>query len=365
MSTTSSDDVRASPAGGPLSDAAGSLVEDLTWTGNYFLDDRVVQDLVSGLAPAMRFTKKGPVDSAPLRQEIARYHGIDPEWIHVGAGSSQVLDALFRRHADHEIVDVIPNFHMAHLTARRDGLAYCPLAVRRPEELLPALDAVTRRERALLVLSSPRNPLSYSFSAAQIRAVLAAWPGPVVVDEAYVEFSPVDLVPLLADHAQLILVRTFSKAWGLANLRLGYAMSRRLAGSSFRHQFLLAYNVGELGQRVACALLREPRPVLESIAAARRARQRFLDLLGRLDGCRAWESDANFVCVEAGFIPAALPRLEELGIRISPLHGLRRYAADWPAGARITVPRAEVQDRLLQVFADAAATGSLPPASPS
>ncbi|HEV2150645.1 MAG TPA: histidinol-phosphate transaminase [Longimicrobiaceae bacterium] len=326
---------------------------DLSWTGNQFLDEAYVQEIAVQEAERIDFTRKGPIDSRPLAEALAGRHGVDPDRVLVGAGSSQVLEAVLRFHSGHEIVDVVPNFHMARLVAERDGRRYRAVEVREPADLLPALAALPLRSDSLVVLSSPRNPLGYAFPEEEVRALLEMAPGPVVVDEAYVEFAPAGLAHILAEHPNLILTRTFSKAWGMANLRVGYALSARVP-HRLQRDYLLPYNVGELGQRVACALLRDPGPVLRSIDSARAARDRLVARLGSEGGgLRVWPSAANYVCVEHPEADVLADALRKDGIQVAAVRELRHYPRNWPAGLRISAPPVEVEERVLAVLAGA------------
>lgn len=326
---------------------------DLDWTGNHFLAEEIIARVVDQELQSLRFTKKGPISAQPLRQEIAKYYDVDCEWVVAGVGSSHILDALMRFYSGREILDVIPNFKMAKLSRHRDQCPYRAISVREPGELLPKVRAVGPSTESVLVLSSPRNPFGYAFPAMMVEELLGSFPGTVIVDEAYTEFSSINIIPLLHRYRNLILVRTFSKAWGIANLRVGYALSG-LLGSVFRDKYLLPYCLSELQQRVASALLRNPGPIQRSIQAVAFHRKRFLERLNTIEGLFVWDSQANYICVESPDADSAISALAEAGISVGRLHSLPNYPPEWPAGFRISVCRPSVEDKVIHVLSEVA-----------
>jgi histidinol-phosphate aminotransferase len=322
---------------------------DLTWTGNHFLNDSVVGSLVSRESASLSFGRKGSWDAAPLRCSLAETFKVSEEWVAVGVGSSQVLDCLFRRRQ--KTIDVIPNFKMARLSTTRDNSCYVSISVRDPQSLVDHLNPLNVTADTTVVLSSPRNPFGDSFEPATIRLLLEKYKATFVLDEAYVDFGAQSAMPLVAEFPKLIVVRTFSKAWGLANLRVGYCIGQSM-DREFREKFLLPYSVGELSQRVACALLADPSAVVESVEEMRVARANFLRLLSVLDGLLIWTSDTNYICVEHPRSQEIKRKLKTLlNIKVAELHSLPGFPSDWPAGLRITVPHTSVQKEITNVIA--------------
>jgi histidinol-phosphate aminotransferase len=324
-------------------------VVDLTWTGNHFLSEDVVRSWVHDAVEQMRVTNKGERDLAQLRREIGLFHDVDPRWVSVGCGSTHVLAALCHFFRSFRILDIIPNFHMTSSIALRDGLDYAAVPVRHPEDLIPAVLAARPMTNTLIVLSSPRNPFGYSFSIDTIRELLSVTPGPVIIDEAYAEFSPISVMSLVRLCSRLIVVRTFSKAWGLANLRVGYAVTAMLP-ERFQLESLLPYNVGELSSRVAARALSSA-AIRESIELAIRARESFMQDVQTLPDVSVWPSHANFVCFETLAAAALADGAAACGIRVALLRDLRTYPSEWPDGVRVSMAADDVQARLVRAFA--------------
>jgi histidinol-phosphate aminotransferase len=186
-------------------------------------------------------------------------------------------------------------------------------------------DAVTERTR-LLFLCNPNNPTGTTSTADQVRRLLDRLPDDVLViaDEAYIEFVERDdypdlLAELRAGRANLILLRTFAKIYGLAGLRVGYA---------FSHPDLIDYierarptfNVNALGQAAALAALDDEEHVTRSRAHAAACRDLFTRELRGL-GLDPIPSETNFVAVHVGDDAAVTAGLMECGFTVTPLGG--------------------------------------------
>lgn len=163
-----------------------------------------------------------------LRTELARRHGVSPGRVAVGHGAAQLLEAAVQEllGPGDELLSPWPTYPLYPLLARRRGAQAVPA---RGVSVAALAGAVTPRTR-LVMLCSPNDPTGEAVSAGALRVLLEGLPERVVVvlDEALVDFAtsrPRDAaLRLLEDHPRLLVVRTFSKAWGLAGLRCGYAL---------------------------------------------------------------------------------------------------------------------------------------------
>lgn len=328
---------------------AAEPVADLTWTGNQFIPPERLAELVRDSAGRVNFTTRDAKYGEPLREALADALGSQSSMIATGVGSSQLLDALIRRCCPSRVVDVVPNFHLPRSVATQAGLAYVPLVVREKEELVPAIMPHAADPRGLLVLSSPRNPLGYEFGSDLIETVARGFQGVLVIDQAYGDFGDVDLLPLTAKYPNLILVRSFSKGWGVANLRIGYAVGQRI-DQTLREHYLLPYNVGGLSLAVAASLVRNPHWVRQSIRDVRAARSELSACLAGVGVFRVWPSDANFVCIEHNQAVLLGARFGAEGILVRLLHDLPGYPAGWPTGIRLTVPPRPLLERVMRLL---------------
>jgi histidinol-phosphate aminotransferase len=158
-----------------------------------------------------------------------------------------------------------------------------------------AIAAIEREQPAVVIVCSPNNPTGGCESVETVRALLAHAPGAVVVDEAYAEFAePADsVIPLLDGEPRLIVMKTFSKAWRLAGVRIGYMMAGpEIVAEMARVR--LPYHLSAVTQIIGRAALRHSAETLEFVSAIARERDRIsleLDALGVV----TYPSDANFV----------------------------------------------------------------------
>lgn len=308
----------------------------LDWTGNLFIDQQEIADIVRGCATEVDYAHRGSQDCAALRAALSDWLGIPAELVAVGAGSSQVIDGLVAISECPRVIDVVPNYYGVRRAAERHGREYVPVPVRAPGELVDALQMAGADKQSVVFLSSPRNPFGWSVPIATLEELCKSLDSPLVIDEAYADFTSVTAIPLLAKYERLTVVRTFSKVFGLANLRIGYAASQA-SGPRLRDRWLLPYCVGALQEAVAVALLRDPSLIVASVGRLREARAAFDAALAAQPRIPCWRSEASYACVES--INAALVRreLQDLGIHVARLAELEGHQGSWPDGIRVTM----------------------------
>ena len=154
-------------------------------------------------------------------------------------------------------------------------------------------------EPAVVFVCSPNNPTGNAQPVSATRAVAEALPGSlVIVDEAYVEFGGETALPLVADHANVAVVRTFSKAFAMAGARLGYVLAAPEVVEDLQ-RVRLPYHLSALTQAAGIVALRHRADALDLVGAVRAQRDRIVTALGDLPGVTVFPSDANFVL----FIP--------------------------------------------------------------
>ncbi|NBC17700.1 MAG: histidinol-phosphate transaminase [Bacteroidetes bacterium] len=191
------------------------------------------------------------------------------------------------------------------------------------------LEAVRREQPSLVVLTTPNNPTGLAMPLAEIEAIVAAAPGIVVVDEAYVEFNPeASARTLLPDYPNLMLLRTFSKAFGLAGLRLGYLMGHpEVVAEVFKAR--LPFMVDRFAEATALALLARPDLIDDRVAQMQAQCEHLTTALRALDGVEVLPSQANFVLFKTPVEPSEMmDRLAASGVLVRNMGGypeLRGY----------------------------------------
>jgi len=256
-----------------------------------------------------------------LKVAIARYAGVQPDEVVTGCGSDDVLDSAIRAFAEPgEIIAMPePTFAMIPIFARMNALT--PVAV----PLLPGYDidaeALLATGARVIYICSPNNPTGTEASTGAVRRILREARGLVILDEAYAEFAGRGYIAEAPRHGRLLVVRTLSKAFGLAGLRIGYATGAAdLVAAVEKSRG--PYKVNALAERAAVAALEADRAwVATHIADAVRNRDRFIAELRGL-GLEPLPSTANFVLVPIPGAAAIGAAMREAGVAVRPMPGL-------------------------------------------
>lgn len=310
--------------------------------------------VVAALAAAALRVNRYPDNAVTdLRRVLADGLGVDPAEVAVGPGSAGVLQQIVSSLCDHgdEVVHPWRSFEAYPLLVAIAG------ATARPVPLLPdgrhdlpaMADAVTGRTR-LLLLCSPNNPTGALIGRAELLELLGRVPSRVlvVVDEAYIEFAAgadPDVLGLRRDHPNLCVLRTFSKAHGLAALRVGYAVAAAPVATGIRNT-ATPFAVSTLAQAAALASLDAREQLDERVHFVVDERERLL-AAARRAGWHAPAGHANFVWLPV--TPEVRARLLDALTAADIL--VRSYAAP-NEGVRITVADRASNDRVLDVLRD-------------
>ena len=279
--------------------------------------------------------------SSELRTELALRHDVEPERIAVGDGASQLLSsaALSLLEPGDELVTPWPSYPLYPIMARRARGAFVPVHGFSVDSLLAAITERTR----LLVLCNPNDPTGELLPASEVRRLLDALPERVVVllDEALREFVDAEerdaALQLCEDFPRLVVFRSFSKAWGLAGLRCGYAVGGPGA-ESLIDELGPPLGIGELAQAGVLEALRHGAKAIE-----RRTRRVAVERERLLEGLRALPIEVT--PTQANILWMAAPSMDgaELAARLGRQRVLVR--AGGPLGDARHV-RAAIQDKL-------------------
>lgn len=283
-----------------------------------------------------------------LRRRLARHHGVEPEHLIVGSGSNELIDMIVRTcvRPGENLVLAATSFIAYKMAAQAAGREFREVPQKELRCDLPAMLAALDGRTKLVFLANPNNPTGTYVTRDELAAFLGAVPPEVVVvlDEAYGEYAWAADYPdgraALARPRTLVL-RTFSKVYGLAGLRIGYGLGDAEL-IDYLNRGRLPFNSNSLAQAAALAALDDPEHVRRSVALNRREMERLVPRL-RARGLAVTESQANFVLVD--FRRDGMAVFEQLlrqGVIIRPVgnYGL-------PAHGRITLGTAEQNDRLV------------------
>jgi histidinol-phosphate aminotransferase len=277
--------------------------------------ERALREL--GVSQVSRY----PVGYAPdLKRAVATYVGVDPSRITTGCGSDDVIDSTLRAFLEpgELIAFPDPTFVMMSYFAKVNGLRHAPVPLRPDFDI--DVDGLLATGAKLLYVCSPNNPTGTVASRAALVRLVDNAPGLVLLDEAYAEFARESHLDL-ASRPNVLVTRTLSKAFGLAGLRVGYAVG---------HPTLVAevekargpYKVTGLSERVAAAALSEDVAWMRALASeAQDIRERLVGELANL-GLKTLPSEANFVMVPLPGAPAVAERMRQRDVNVRAFQGL-------------------------------------------
>jgi histidinol-phosphate aminotransferase len=262
---------------------------------------RGIKQRILDQALARSWSRYPTFDPKDLLEKLAGFAGWRPDGILAGNGSNELIEALLLVTVGEGTPVVIPEPTFTLYALLSKVLGGHVTRVRLRDDLSYDVDriAAARRERnaGVTILCSPNNPTGGIVTPAEVERLCEDGDGLVVVDEAYHEFTGSTFVPLLHRHANLIVLRTFSKAMGMAGLRVGYLMAQPALVREI-DKGRLPYNLNFFSEMAAMAAIdgyAELRPRVERLRLLRDA---LLDALGRMPGVKAFPSEANFILIE-------------------------------------------------------------------
>ena len=278
--------------------------------------ERAVRD-----AARNTFTRYPALYASDLKSALASYLGVPPDAIVTGCGSDDVLDSAIRAFAEpgQGIACPDPSFQMIPTFARMNGLHAVPLPLTPTFDM--DADAMLATRAPVIYLCSPNNPTGTVAKRATIDRVIREAPGVVILDEAYAEFMGAGLAREAPLFDNVLVTRTMSKAFGLAGLRVGYAVGNPALVAEVEKS-RGPYKVNALAERAATAALREDMPwVRAHVAEAIENRERFAQALAAR-GLEPLPSRANFVLIPVRDARTACRCMRDRGVAVRPFEAL-------------------------------------------
>ncbi|MFT7299477.1 MAG: histidinol-phosphate aminotransferase [Sphingobacteriales bacterium] len=237
-----------------------------------------------------------------LRNRIGELKGIDPKCIMVGNGSDELIDMMLRGFSLPNRTKVFipkPTYSMYQTLAVLNNLPVVEIGLEPNFEAdeQKFLNELTGKE-GILFLCRPNNPTANNISRNLILKISKVFIGPVIVDEAYIDFCPEDtFIPEIENADNLFVLQTFSKGWGMAGIRLGmlFGTSKNMA---LLNRIKLPYNVNSLTGKTALLSLQNEEKVTKQIAQIIDERKKLESALAKLSFVeKVYPSSANFILV--------------------------------------------------------------------
>lgn len=304
------------------------------------------------MAAAAELGRYPDANGFDLKGALSRRFGVPPDWITLGNGSNDILELVSQAFLKpgSSAIYAQHSFAVYELATQARGARAIVVPAQDFGHNLAAMRAAIAPDTRVMFIANPNNPTGTFIPGAQIEAFLATVPPEVVVvlDEAYNEYlEPQDRYDALAwvkRFPNLVVSRSFSKAYGLAGLRVGYGVAQP-AITDLLNRVRQPFNVNSIAQAAAVAALADTE-FLERSRAVNTAGRRQLSQAFEAMGLRYLPSYGNFVLVEVGDAAAVNLALLKAGVIVRPVgnYGL-------PTWLRISVGLAEENERFLVALA--------------
>lgn len=268
----------------------------------------------------------------------------------LGNGSDEIIDMLVRIFCSpgtDALVHTPPTFGMYQVVADLNDIeaVSVPLDADFDLDVDGILDHNGRAN--LLFLCSPNNPTGNSMSHDRLEKIITAWQGIVVLDEAYIDFcAEKSFVPRLAEYPHLAILQTFSKAWGMAGVRLGFCIAGEQIISLLR-KVKMPYNIDALKARFVMERIREVSQFQVEVGQILAERKRMQSELTRF-ALRIFPTDANFLLVQFADGDRVYRHLLDHGVVVRNFSAHPRL----PGCLRITIGTVEENDRVLKLLSE-------------
>ena len=284
-----------------------------------------------------------------VKRKIASAKNIDPQWIFTGNGSDEIIDLLIRAFCNPGKDNMIlpePTYGMYEVAGNiNDAVVRKCLLSKNfqpdPDKIMEYADEHSK----LIFLCSPNNPTGNLYDAHKVIQILNRFQGVVVLDEAYIDFADKQgFLPRIGDFPNLVILQTFSKAKGLAGIRLGYAFAQP-GIIEVLNKIKYPYNVSRLTQQKALKIMKNPANHKNKINRIKREKER---LVAFLENCtfvdQVFPSDANFLLVKVREPKRLLEFLAERNVIIRD----RSYLPLCERSVRITVGKPQENNSLIK-----------------
>lgn len=258
-----------------------------------------------------------------LRQALAELYGLEADNIIAGNGSDEMLDVIFKTFmdmGDNSVVPV-PSYTLYDYFVKLNGGK--ALEVDLTEDFQLDVDAMVKQDAKIAIMPSPNNPTGNCFRTKDVEEILSRFNGIVVVDEAYAEYSDNPFISRVEEFDNLVVLRTFSKAYAMAALRVGYAVAnKKLADMMICVK--IPYSLNMVSEGAAIAAVKDQEFVRRSVQMVKEQRPK-LDAGLRKLGFETFPSDSNFILARSPIDHKVLvDGLKQRGVLIRDFGAKRR-----------------------------------------
>jgi histidinol-phosphate aminotransferase len=286
-----------------------------------------------------------------LIEALSKYLKISPGMIGVGNGSDQILDLLLSNFCNKKtkILTSDPTFGFFEERCKLYSIPTIKIPFSKDMTLSQEKFLEKSKNADLLYLDSPNNPTGFQFPKKDLEKLIKNFRGPVIIDEAYVEFGEYSILNMVKTQSNLIVVRTFSKEFGLAGLRLGYFVANKALAEVFTRVIQYPYPVNTIAIESGIIALQKSKQMDDASALIKKERKRIVENLRKTNTFEVFNSKANFVLFDAkGAERRIYTALAEQGISIRKLGTIGKHKGC----LRVTVGTKEMNSKFLLAVRD-------------
>lgn len=285
-----------------------------------------------------------------LKEAISKYKGISVENIFLGNGSDEIIDLCFRVFCNpgkDKVLIFTPTYGMYEVSAAVNDITVNKIPLNESFQIdLPKFKThLTDKNLKLIFICSPNNPTGNAMNYSDVEFIIMNFNGIVIIDEAYIDFSDKpSFIKLIAKYPNLIIMQTFSKAFGLAAVRVGMAFMNSSVIQYF-NKLKPPYNISTINQKAALKKLSVTSEVKKQIVSIRKERERVINALKKLKIVEEiYPTDANFVLIKVKDSTTVYNSLVRKKIIIRNRHSVAENCL------RITIGKKSENDSLLKAL---------------
>jgi len=318
---------------------------------NFVINKQFQRDLIDG-AKKISDVREYPLGRIEkLIEALSKNLKVSPSMIGVGNGSDQILDLLLVNFCSKKtrILTSDPTFGFFEERCKLYSIPTIKIPFSK-DMTLDLENFLSKSKNAdLLYLDSPNNPTGFQFPKKDLEKLIKNFDGPVIIDEAYVEFGDYSILNMVKSQSNLIVVRTFSKEFGLAGLRLGYFVTNKAIADVFTRIIQYPYPLNTIAIEAGILALQKSTIMEDAATLIKKERKRIIENLRKTNTFEVFDSKANFVLFDAkGAERRIYTVLAEQGISIRKLGNIGKHQGC----LRVTVGTKEMNSKFLLAIRD-------------
>lgn len=269
----------------------------------YGLPEEIIEEILSK-AKNLEYSRYPNANSVKLSETVSSFWGLNRDNIVIGNGSDELIDYLIKAFSEkgRRIITTAPSFAMYKIYSIINGSIFVQIPLGQNNFSLnedKILEEAKKEDSSIVFIAYPNAPTGNYFAEDKIIKIIEESGCLVVVDEAYYEFGEKTFIPLISQYDNLVILRTFSKAYSLASLRVGYLLSNPEIINEIR-KVKSPFNVDTFSQLAAQVVFENKEILKNGVKKIIEEREKLTNRINELSPFKAHPSQTNFVLVEVG-----------------------------------------------------------------